>query len=50
MLSTQLNLLDVISGDLKQQSENNPRGRVEQETEETLDEVPPQPSVSSMDP
>ncbi|MDG5815031.1 DivIVA domain-containing protein [Chitinispirillales bacterium ANBcel5] len=49
MLSTQLNLLEVISGDLKQGSEE--KGGVSEQygDDETMDEVPPQPNLSSLD-
>lgn len=49
MLLTQLNLLDVISGDLKNHNENKDRPIIEIAEEETLAEVPPQPNISSLD-
>jgi cell division initiation protein len=44
MLKTQLGLLAIISGDLKDPSETTRRS-----PDETMDEVPPQPTVSSLD-
>jgi len=44
MLQTQINLLEVISGDLKHGNE-----AVESGGDETLAEVPPQPNISSID-
>ncbi|KMQ51269.1 Cell division initiation protein DivIVA [Chitinispirillum alkaliphilum] len=50
MLSTQLNLLEVISGDLKQAREERAAPLVDCDKEdETMDEVPPQPDLSSLD-
>ncbi len=49
MLLTQLNLLDVISGDLKNNNEKKDRPIMELAEEETLAEVPPQPNISSLD-
>jgi len=46
MLTTQLNLLEIISGDLK---ENQERPPMEIADDETLAEVPPQPNISSLD-
>lgn len=49
MLTTQLGLLDVISGDLKQSTDDVCGGSVmEIADDETMDEVPPQPNISSM--
>lgn len=48
MLTTQLNLLDIISGDLKQGPEEN-NGSIMELAEETMDEVPPQPNITSLD-
>ena len=49
MLTTQLNLLEIISGDLKQQHENDGGSIMEIAEEETLAEVPPQPHITSLD-
>jgi len=49
MLTTQLNLLEVISGDLKQHNEGGNSSIMEIAEEETMDEVPPQPNISSID-
>lgn len=49
MLITQLNLLEVISGDLKQNQEKGSNPMMEFVDEETLAEVPPQPNISSLD-
>jgi cell division initiation protein len=46
LLSTQLSLLEVISGDLKGIHESE---RPKQPVEETMEEVPPQPDITSMD-
>ncbi len=49
MLTTQLNLLDVISGELRglQGEECNPSMELAEET--IMDDVPPQPDVSGVD-
>jgi len=49
MLTTQLGLLDVISGDLKQGTDEDSGSVMEIADDETMDEVPPQPSISSLD-
>ncbi|HON10513.1 MAG TPA: DivIVA domain-containing protein [Chitinispirillaceae bacterium] len=49
MLTTQLNLLEIISGDLKQSNEGSRDSLMEIAEEETMDEVPPQPNISSLD-
>lgn len=49
MLITQLNLLEVISGDLKTGHENKEHTKSQLIEEETLAEVPPQPNLSSLD-
>ncbi|NLG17561.1 MAG: hypothetical protein GX556_09560 [Fibrobacter sp.] len=49
MLTTQLNLLDIISGDLKQNNEDDNRSIMEIADEDTLAEVPPQPNISTLD-
>ncbi len=49
MLSTQLSLLEVISGDLKQAKEEKGGFLLQADQEETMDEVPPQPDLSSLD-
>jgi hypothetical protein len=46
LLSTQLSLLEVISGDLKGIHESE---RPVQQVDETMEEVPPQPNITSMD-
>ncbi|NLD99533.1 MAG: DivIVA domain-containing protein [Fibrobacter sp.] len=46
MLTTQLNLLEIISGDLKEIHDDPPMQIAD---DETLAEVPPQPSISSLD-
>jgi cell division initiation protein len=46
LLSTQLSLLEVISGDLKGIHESE---RPAQQVEETMEEVPPQPNITAMD-
>jgi cell division initiation protein len=48
MLTTQLNLIEVISGDLKQGGEEGSKPVMEL-ADETLAEVPPQPNITSMD-
>jgi cell division initiation protein len=48
MLTTQLNLLEVISGDLKHNEPGN-SSIMEIAEEETMAEVPPQPNISSID-
>ena len=48
MLTTQLNLLEIISGDLKQSTEEQ-NDSVMEIAEETMDEVPPQPNIRSLD-
>ena len=48
MLSTQLNLLEVISGDLRQPREDQ-APLLQTVEDETMDEVPPQPDISSLD-
>lgn len=47
MLTTQLSLLEVISGDLKQHNEGRNGSVMEVAEEETMAEVPPQPNISS---
>jgi cell division initiation protein len=49
MLITQLNLLDVIGGDLKHNYDKKEHSIMELAEEETLAEVPPQPNISSLD-
>lgn len=49
MLITQLNLLEVISGDLKHHNDNKTNSVMEIAEEETLAEVPPQPNIQSLD-
>lgn len=49
MLTTQLGLLDVISGDLKQGTDEDSGSVMEIADDETMDEVPPQPNISSLD-
>ncbi len=49
MLITQLNLLEVISGDLKQNNDFLNERPVEIADDETLAEVPPQPNFTSLD-
>jgi cell division initiation protein len=49
MLTTQLNLLGIISGDLRQQHEEQSKSIMEIAEEETLAEVPPQPNLTSLD-
>lgn len=47
MLTTQLGLLEIISGDLKQNTDTEDNGSVmEIADDETMDEVPPQPEIS----
>jgi cell division initiation protein len=48
LLSTQLSLLEVVSGDLKGIHENEQKQEMEI-IEETMAEVPPQPNLSSQD-
>lgn len=48
MLTTQLNLLEIISGDLRQGTEEQ-NGSIMEIAEETMDEVPPQPNIRSLD-
>lgn len=49
MLITQLNLLEVISGDLRHNNEKKEHSVFEISEDETLAEVPPQPNLSSLD-
>ena len=50
MLTTQLNLLGVISGDLRGlQGEDGEQPIMELAEETMIDEVPPQPNITSMD-
>jgi len=49
MLITQLNLLEVIGGDLRQNQEKRTHSMMEFSDEETLAEVPPQPNITSLD-
>ncbi|HEX3019068.1 MAG TPA: DivIVA domain-containing protein [Chitinispirillaceae bacterium] len=48
MLTTQLGLLEIISGDLKEGAEEQGNSIMEI-AEETMDEVPPQPNITSLD-
>jgi cell division initiation protein len=48
MLTTQLKLLEVIGGDLKHQQTRSDDQALELTEDETLDEVPPQPNMSSL--
>lgn len=47
LLSTQLSLLEVISGDLQGLHESE--RPLQQSVDETMEEVPPQPNITSMD-
>ncbi len=47
MLKTQLELLGVISDDLRGTSRPEPKSGVETMGEETMEEVPPQPNIAS---
>lgn len=51
MLTTQLSLLDVITGELRNSTDRQPLDSqvIELTEEETLAEVPPQPNMSSFD-
>ena len=48
MLTTQLSLLEIISGDLKEHGEES-GSLMEIAEDETLAEVPPQPNITSLD-